>query len=193
MGLIKNWIVKRRLKQIEEIQREIERLADAKVKHVPAKETRLRAAIIDPETKKLQLPFKNQFVKADSSLFLLFTVFLITVALIGSTAFYQVKISKMNTDFTASVVEVEKLKQELLAKESNLSVVQQTLSIKELREEELEDVFSEERSDLKNEIKILKSEKADLEADVVSLESKIKKLETENAALKKRVGELENA
>src|SRR5574341_312534 len=137
MGFIKRWIVQRRLKKLEAVERELERITAAKLGKQRQKEFGLRATIVDPETKKFN--FKNEFVKTDSSLFLLFIVVMITAALIGTTAFYQIKLSKINNEFTGKVTEVDRLRQELLAKESNLSVVQQTLSIKEQREEELED------------------------------------------------------
>lgn len=190
MGFIKKLIIQRRLKKIEAIERELERITDAKLGKQRPKELGLNAAVVDPETKKFRL--KNEFVKADSSLFLLFLVVLVTAALIGTTAFYQIKLSKINNEFTGKVVEVDKLRQELVAKESNLSVVQQTLSIKEQRESELEDVLQGERTDLKNEIKILKSDKADLESDVKDLESQIAKLDAVNKALKSRINELES-
>lgn len=190
MGFIKRLLVQRRLKKIEAIERELEKITEAKLGKQRPKELGLKAAVVDPETKKFKL--KNEFVKADSSLFLLFIVVMVTAALIGTTAFYQIKLSKINNEFTGKVVEVDKLRQELVAKESNLSVVQQTLSIKEQREEELEDVLQKEREDLKNEIKILKSDKADLEADVRDLETKIAKLEADNKALKNRIDLLES-
>lgn len=192
MGLIKKIIEERRLKKLEAIEREIERITDTKLaKHSP-KQPSLKDSVIDPETHKFKLPLRNQFIKTDSSIFLLFLVCLITAALIATTAFYQIKMSGLNEDFTARVIEVEKLKNELTAKESNLSVVQQTLSIKEQREEELEDVFQEERTDLKNEIKILKSEKADLEADVSTLEKRVAELEAENEDLEEQIDALES-
>ena len=192
MGFIKNIIVKRRLNKIEAIEREIERIADVKLAKKTVKQPSLKDVIVDPETHKFKLPLKNQFIKMDSSVFLLFLVCLITAALIGTTAFYQIKMSGLNADFTARVIEVEKLKNELTAKESNLTVVQQTLSIKEQREDELEDVFQEERTELKNEIKILKSEKADLESDITTLEKTVSTLKSENAVLKTRIDNLEN-
>lgn len=193
MGLIKKWLVNRQLKKIESIEKEIERLADAKIaKTQKVKEPRLRDSLVDPETHKFKLPLKNHFVKTDSSVFLLFLVCLVTAALIGTTAFYQIKMSGLNEDFTARVIEVEKLRDELIAKDSNLSIVKQTLSIKEQREEELEDVFQEERTDLKNEIKILKSEKADLEADINSLEKKVTILEAKNEDLEEEIDALES-
>ena len=100
--------------------------------------------------------------------------------------------SGLNEDFTARVIEVEKLRDELVAKDSNLSIVKQTLSIKEQREDELEDVFQEERTDLKNEIKILKSEKADLEADINSLEKKVAILDAKNEDLEAEITALES-
>ena len=190
MGFIKNLIVQRRLNKIDAIERELEKITEAKLGKQKPKELGLKATVVDPETKKFRL--KNDFVKADSSLFLLFVVVIVTAALIGTTAFYQIKLSNINNEFTGKIVEVDKLRQELLAKESNLSVVQQTLSIKEQREEELEDVLQEEREDLKNEIKILNSDKADLEADVKELENKIAKLEADNRALRDRIDELES-
>lgn len=190
MGFIKNLLVQRRLKKIEAIERELEKITEAKLGKQKSKELGLKAAVVDPETKKFRL--KNEFVKADSSLFLLFIVVMVTAALIGTTAFYQIKLSKMNNEFTGKVVEVDKLKQELLAKESNLSVVQQTLSIKEQRENELESVLQGERTDLKNEIKILQSEKADLIANVSDLETTINQLKKENNALRDRIAVLES-
>lgn len=192
MGLIKSLIEKKRLKKLEAIEREIERITDTKIaKHQP-KQPSLKDSIIDPETHKFKLPLKNQFVKIDSSVFLLFLVCLITAALIATTAFYQIKMSGLNADFTARVIEVEKLKNELTAKESNLSVVQQTLFIKEKREDELEDVFQEEREDLRNEIKILKSEKADLQADINSLEREVSILKAKNEDLEEQIDVLES-
>ena len=192
MGLIKKLIEERRLKKLEAIEREIEKITDTKLAKHQSKQPSLKDNIIDPETHKFKLPLKNQFVKTDSSVFLLFLVCLITAALIATTAFYQIKMSGLNEDFTARVIEVEKLKNELTAKESNLSVVQQTLSIKEQREEELEDVLQEERTDLKNEIKILKSEKADLESEISSLEREVSILKAKNEDLEEQIDALES-
>lgn len=190
MGFIKKLLVQRRLKKIEAIERELEKITEAKLGKQKPKELGLKAAVVDPETKKFRL--KNEFVKADSSLFLLFIVVLVTAALIGTTAFYQIKLSKINNEFTGKVVEVDRLREELIAKESNLSVVQQTLNIKSQREQELEDVLQGERTDLKNEIKILQSEKADLIANVSDLETTINQLKKENNALRDRINVLES-
>jgi len=193
MKFFKNLAIKVKERRIKKIQREIESLREESFKkHVKKKEPGIRDTLKDPKTHKYDLHLKTKFVKKDPTFFLLFLIVLVSAGLLATTSLYQVKLKNLNNEFTAKVVEVDSLKQDLLEKENSLNELEQSLEVTSQRGEELEEVFEAERSEkqkLNDQIKLLKSEKADLQSEIDSLKKTISELKDENDALEAQLAQ----
>lgn len=170
MGFMARWLEKRRLRKLDQINKEIEALKTEGPKYI---EKREKARI-------------GTFVRRDTSFGLMVILILCIIAIIGLSLFYRQKFSAVTERYNEKLKELELKNSELLNLTQEFNETSKKLKLKEKSESELGTQYTtleSENKDLQGEIETLNDKITDKDNEIASLKTQIKEKDDKIGAI----------
>lgn len=175
MGMIGSWMEKRRMNELDRINKEIESLKT----HGPH--------YMAPKEKKESPMIQGKYVKKDTNFGLLLLVGLCIIAIIGLSLFYKQRFDSLTEKYDQKLAEFQALQKNYTDATSVINQTSSQLAFKEKVEKDLSNQFKS----LEDQKEDLESDKAVLEDQKDALETKITDLEKKIDAQKKQLNDIE--
>ena len=172
MSFIGKWLGKRRIRKLEEINREIEALKVRGPGYIESKE---KAKI-------------GTFVMRDTSFGLLIILILCIIAIIGLSLLYRQKFSDITDKYNEKLSELELKNEELTGLTEELNQTSSKLKFKEKVESDL----SSQYTTLETKNQQLEETVDDLQDKVISKDNEINSLKTQITAKDKKLSDIED-
>ncbi len=188
MNPIKKFLIQRRLKKLEAYEKKLEQIYEKQA--APKTVMPVREDI-----KKIHTGFKGQFIQKDTSISFVVLVVVCVLIIVGLTIFYYEKFQGLNDVFQTKLGELNQAYETITKKEGELQDKVARLVVTEAGKEDLEDQYS----DVKTQLNAEKKKSEDLQDTIAVLNDRIarleqekKKLQSDNAKLRERIDDLEN-
>ena len=188
MGIISKWLEKRRQKELDRINREIELLKKRGLDY--GKKNEKRDKLIDEAG-------KGHKINRDANFKLLFIIGLCLIVITGITLFYRYNLSALKTEYDEKLSQVELLTNDLLNKSSSLEYINSKLDLTKRAEDDLSKQYLElegEKEVLSNQVNALNENIKQKNTELDSLKQDIQKKDKEIKDLKDCItGELDSS
>lgn len=174
---LKTWFEKRRLKELERINREIETLKDQGPHYLHNKENPHAGIRGD-----------KGYIKRDTNFGFLLLIGLCLIAIIWLSLFYRQKFNDLSDQYNQKLTELQETSIHLSNLTMELNQTKYRLQFKERVESDL----SSQYIDLTEQKEVLEKEIKELEADIGSKKTEIENLKKDVAAKAKKINDLKD-
>lgn len=133
------------------------------------------------------------YITRNANILLLFLIIFSAAALVGATVYFQLNFDRINGAYTLKMDQLNKVSDELEAKQFELKKLSDDLSLKSQREEQLSGQYTEVRTEkegLETQKKKLTTEKLSLQEELEKTEQTLYKTQNDLAAKKALAAEL---
>ncbi len=179
MALFSKWTEKRRQRELEHINREIELLKKKGLDY--ERESERRDQLLEKGE------HGNQKVTKDANFKLLFMICLCLLVIAGITLFYRHNLSTLKTDYTHKLQEVEELTKELSNKSATLGELSSRLDTSKRAEGDLSQQYLDlqaEKETLTKQVNLLNDNLKKMNSDIEQVKSDLDKKDKEVEDLK---------